>query len=323
MNKTNIPWADFTWNPITGCTKGCDYCYARGIARRFTRIILEDGEPARGGSARAVMYEHRLDEPLRLKKPATIFLGSMGDPFDPAFPDEFRDRIFGPYDGTVRACANACIGHSHQQWGEPWQTFMVLTKQPEEMRRYFKRYYKRLSDHADRFKDCTTEAMRTSPAAQWFRFEADNPPPNLWLGVTVTNQADADERIPLLLDTPAAHRFVSVEPMLGPVDLSDYLYEMDGGDFGSSRLSLDAVIVGGKTPGKPLHEQCPTSGRLTDFAMCRAGCGEFCPHNCRPSWLRSLRNQCLAAGVPFHYKHAGTNPALDGVVYDWKPGDAS
>ncbi len=286
MNKTNIPWADRTWNPITGCTKGCEYCYARAIAKRFNRIIPEDGEPVRGGSARAIfgdrpavyagegetfpfafdptMYEHRLAEPLKLKKPARIFLGSMGDIFDPTFPDDFIDRVL------------------NVAWRQaPWHTYLLLTKQPQRMREYITR--------------------------EW---AVDGVPlPNLWLGVTVTNQADADERIPLLLGTPAAHRFVSVEPMLGPVDLSDYVWEHDERDYGvgGGRDHLDLVIAGAKTPGKPLHEQA---------AIGKA----WKSQDDRPTWLRSLRDQCLDAGVDFHYKHQGTNPALDGVVHDAMPG---
>jgi protein gp37 len=122
--------------------------------------------------------------------------------------------------------------------------------------------------------------------------------------VTVTNQADADERIPLLLDTHAAHRFVSVEPMLGPVELHP--------NYPSAGITgLDLVIVGGKTPGKPLHEQGCTDELCADCPDYDEDCGLIA--------LRSLRDQCEAAGTPLHYKHGGTNPPLDGVVYDWRP----
>lgn len=299
MNRSGITWCDFTWNPITGCTKGCEYCYARKTARRIYLMQGIGSHPdvaevhahydLNGSASTAprnlacpsgfypTIYPHRLDEPRHRKKPSIIFLGSMGDLFDPAFPDEFRDRVF----------MTTLLARQH--------TFLLLTKQVENMHRYF-------SD-PDR-------------ASAIFLVQ-----PNLWLGVTVTNQADADERIPLLLDTPAAHRFVSVEPMLGPVDF-DGLWGYSG-SADSTQLAawpIHLVIVGAKTPGKPLHEQNCIACRATD-AQCDR-CEPFGGDS--PSWnLVHLRDQCVAAGVPFHYKHGGTNPPLDGVIYDWKPGDAS
>lgn len=276
MNRTNIPWADFTWNPITGCTRGCDYCYARGIAKRFGNSAFTHSDVAHIADERMMafpfgfaptIYPHRLDEPLHRKKPSVIFLGSMGDLFDPAFPDEFRDRVFA----TIAAA--------------PRHTFMLLTKRAPEMLRYFN---------------------------GWIWRKGPFPLHNLWFGVTVTNQADADERIPLLLGTPAAHRFVSVEPMLGPVDIRFAGHSEIG--LHVLQCGIDLVIVGGKTPGKPLHEQTclweSDGQRPIEMLRCITAGMET---------LRSLRDQCLAAGVPFHYKHGGTNPPLDGVVYDWNP----
>lgn len=293
MNKTNITWADLTWNPITGCTRGCEYCYAQKRAS-FGGRNEHDGHWRQTARAHSPLYEaaendrwpvgftptlypHRLDEPLRRKKPSVIFLGSMGDLFDPAFPDEFRDSVFA----TVAAA--------------PRHTFMVLTKRPEEMQRYFLNEDDRATVAMEFYLDDLADEYDIPSEHSW-------PFSNLWLGVTVTNQADADERIPLLLSTPAAKRFVSVEPMLGPVDLQ-FAGQSEIG-LHVMRLGLDLVIAGAKTPGKPLHQQ-PRRGPD--------------PDDLPGLWLRSLRDQCEAAGVPFHYKHGGTNPALDGVVYDARP----
>ncbi len=103
--------------------------------------------------------------------------------------------------------------------------------------------------------------------------------PNLWLGVSCENQQAADERIPHLLRVPAAVRFLSCEPLLGPVDLDLRRYESDTGWFDERGRVLDWVIVGGESgPGaRPMH----------------------------PDWARSLRDQCQAAGTPFFFKQFG------------------
>lgn len=320
MNRTSIPWADFTWNPTTGCTFGCEWCYARKVADRFfdathrtaVRESPDDVWCAGDGAVfpanfAPTIYPHRLDEPLRRKKPAVIFLGSMGDVFDPAIPDEFRDRIFA----TVAAA--------------PQHTFVVLTKRADAMRDYFTGFIAEFG--------ILQRVMSTMHGPM---------PANLVIGVSVTNQADADERIPLLLDTPAAKRMVSVEPMLGPVSLSQSWRDYLRGWISDSEHSpycdgsctdcpvlvevptpnLDFVAVGGKTPGKPLHVQgdchnCSLYESNHANDICERI--ESCDENGPAFWLRSLRDQCLAAGVPFHYKAGSSNPPLDGVVYDRRP----
>ncbi len=261
MNPTAIPFADVTWNPVTGCSFGCDYCYARNFVPTF--------------------YPHRLDEPLRRKKPARIFLGSMGDIFDDSFSDEFRDRVFTAVAAT------------------PQHTYLLLTKQAGEMAEYFsqRREITRIMSLMARDEDGYTK---------W-------PLPNLWLGVTVTNQLDAYERIPLLLNTPAAHRYVAFEPLTGPVEMNPSWLMHSGYDYPGAEKRIDYAYVGGLNPGKPLHE-----GGCED-ELC-ADCPDY-DEDCGLIALRSLRDQFEAAGVPWMYKHGSATPPLDGVVYDALPGE--
>jgi protein gp37 len=112
MNKTNIPWADYTWNPITGCTNGCEYCYARKLTERFPAAYPNGFAPT--------FHPDRLSEPAKVKKPSTIFVGSMGDLFDPEFLDSQQ------FDILYKICASYT-----------WHTYMLLTKQASRMHRFF------------------------------------------------------------------------------------------------------------------------------------------------------------------------------------------
>lgn len=251
MNKTAIEWAEYTWNPITGCTpvsEGCANCYAKRMAKR---LAGRGGYPA-DEPFRVTLHPERLEEPLRLKKPRQIFVVSMGDLFHDDVPDEFICRVFA-------VIALTPVKHR----------FLILTKRPHRMREFILGLPQR------------DETFRL-----WVRAGGEWPLSNLWLGVTVENQARADERIPILLQIPAAVRFVSVEPMLGPVSLESQL-----GSAAESRRVLngwhgiDWVICGGETGPKarPMH----------------------------PDWVRSLRDQCRDAGVPFLFKQWG----------EWAPAD--
>ncbi len=232
---TGIEWTDETWNPVTGCTKvspGCAHCYAEGVARRLWR-----GRPF----AEVRCHEDRLTQPLHWRRPRRVFVGSMSDLFHEAVPDKFIDQVF--------AVMARCPGHA----------FQVLTKRPERMRNYIG-------------TPTPSELKRRWMLAGDTFAVPQPPPPNVWLGVSVENQAAADERVPQLLDTPAAVRFASCEPLLGPVDLTwldapkgdGYACHRDalGGRAGRDYQcgwdqpdeiglpSLDWVIVGGESgPG--------------------------------------------------------------------------
>lgn len=245
-DKTKIVWTDATWNPVTGCTKvsqGCKHCYAE---RDWARLVHM---PAFSGRAftDVACHPERLDQPLHWKKPRRIFVNSMSDLFHEDVPDEFIDQVF------------AVMAQS------PQHTFQVLTKRPERMREYMN-HPVRLNMWAD--------AEIPLVSSEW----GDFPLPNVWLGVSVEDQATAYERIPLLLQTPAAVRWISAEPLLGPVDLRYFNYNyLD--KLPKGVISLDWVVVGGESGPKarPMH----------------------------PDWARSLRDQCQAAGVSFLFKQWG------------------
>ena len=188
-DKSKIEWTEATWNPVSGCSKvsaGCKNCYAE---RLFPRVY-------QGRAFTDVkMHENRLEQPLRWKKPRRIFVNSMSDLFHEDVPDSFIDKVF-----AVMALS-------------PQHTFQILTKRPERMRKYFNGpFYPMSRVHAQLFASWPGKNPNDATPA-W-------PLPNVWLGVSVEDQATADERIPLLLQTPAAIRFVSYEPALGPVDFS-------------------------------------------------------------------------------------------------------
>ncbi len=259
MGETKIEWADRVWNPVTGCTKvseGCRHCYAERIAGRFwkDRKFTE-----------VQCHEDKLKNPLRWKKPSRVFVNSMSDLFHPDVPDDFIDEIF--------AVMGLCQDHK----------FIVLTKRPERMVIWF-------SDIGGTTRrDWILSAAGRLLNINRIKF-CEWPIPNIWLGVTAENQKAADERIPLLMQTPAAVRFVSVEPMLGPVDLTRYLL----GDCFAENARNDKMGV---------RPHAPTKKGL-DWVICGGESGT----NARPmhpDWARSLRDQCVEANVPFFFKQWG------------------
>ena len=276
--KTGIEWTESTWNPIRGCSrvsKGCRNCYAETVANRFKG----PGEPyegliAKGGqwNGEVKLIEHKLDEPCRWSKPRMIFVNSMSDLFHPAVPFETIAGIFG-----IMAAAS-------------WHTFQVLTKRPERMLEFFQW----IDQHPERKDFDNPQARSQLGEDHWIPFflaqKASEllpnagagltvdikgcwPLENLWLGVSVEDQATADARIPLLLDTPAAVRWISAEPLLGPVDLSSLA------DPSKVKGTIHWVVVGGEsgTYARPMH----------------------------PNWPASLRDQCQSVGIPFLFKQWG------------------
>jgi protein gp37 len=302
-SKTSIEWTDSTWNPIRGCTRvseGCRNCYAESVAYRFSGAgqpfeglaVLKNAHPSWTGKIQFV--EKHLLDPLKWKAPSRIFVNSMSDLFHENVTDEMRDRIFA----VMALC--------------PQHTFQVLTKRPERMLAYLRGMNTNADAVVRAVKAChfASEALQTLPSAAQFDAIESIPRglPNVWLGVSVENQAAADERIPLLLRTPAAVRFISAEPLLGPVDLMRLRGSVNVG--GHIDLCVDALngrygpAWHGRNSLQPHDLTKVTGAGKLGWVICggESGPGARPMH---PDWARSLRDQCTAAGVPFFFKQWG------------------
>lgn len=311
-DKTKINWTDATWNPVSGCTPvspGCAHCYAARLAKRLPavhcRCVAVDPSGPRAGEAEehpfSVVHLHpdRLTIPLHWRKTRRVFVCSMGDLFHPDVPFDFIAAVFG----VMAAC--------------PQHRFQLLTKRPARMLAWFEWIDSVAAAssrhvpghrHVTALFSMTTIAVDTQAwrdrygrsfgeqigAERW-------PLPNVWLGVTAEDQQRADERIPLLLRCPAAVRFVSCEPLIGPVSL---------------------IASGGI--GFVPATGAPCQGKALNWAICGGESGPGA-RPMDPDWARSLRDQCGAAGVPFFYKQQGGNGVmrhwrmLDGVMHNAFP----
>ena len=279
-DKTRIEWTDATWNPVTGCTKvseGCDNCYAETIAHRFS------GTKAYPDGFAVTLRPERLDQPLRWKRPRMIFVNSMSDLFHADVPDEFIARVF-----AVMALS-------------PMHTFQILTKRPGRMRSLLSQawFAREVAEELTEFMARGTKVRgveltpeKVGPDAGDNLWHPTWPLPNVWLGTSVESQKWADVRIPQLLATPAAVRFLSCEPLLGPVNLSAYLPPVAVFCLGRAAARHLARVNDRPEPTWP------------DWVIVG---GESGPHArpMHPDWARSLRKQCVAAGVAFHFKQWG------------------
>lgn len=311
MADTSIEWAEKVWNPLVGCrlaSAGCQNCYAQRAAASVVRRMRaqghtspyeqvvrldEAGNPRPLWNGRVVTVPEKLAEPLRWRQPATVFVNSMSDAFHKDVPDEFIAALFG----VMAAC--------------PHHTFILLTKRAERMFRWFDWAAAYAPDDGGTgpFR-AMWEALSHSSTGfpRWFEdaFDAGNcnlgetwPLPNVWLCVSVEDQPTADERIPWLLDTPAAVRGVSYEPALAAVDFRRLTivperepyrpgvhYDALTGDVAGpdevGHPHLDWVVVGGESgPG----------ARPFDVA-----------------WAEKTVADCGAVGVPVFVKQLGARP---------------
>ena len=297
--STGIQWTDETWNPIRGCSRvsaGCVHCYAETTAGRFAGpgqpyegLVKRVGAEWRWTGEVRVVEKHLMD-PLRWRTPRRVFVNSMSDLFHERVSDDDLDRIF-----AVMALA-------------PQHIFQVLTKRPARMQAYMKAVrdgHRPLCAAATTLRGSIVGGLMVGQAHGALALNDDGTPnqhqrppyrpfPNVWLGVSCENQETLDERVPLLLETPAAVRFISAEPLLGPLDF-DSTHESD--PFATNYLlpcldgdepapGLDWVIVGG--------ESGPQA------------------RSCAVEWVRSVVRQCQAAGVSVFVKQLGAQATTYG-----------
>ncbi len=231
--KSKIEWTESTWNPVTGCSKvspGCKHCYAERMAKRLQAM----GNQTYTDGFELTLHLQMIEQPIRWKKPRTIFVNSMSDLFHKDVPLNYIQRIF-----NVMHRAN-------------WHTFQILTKRSERL-------------------------LELGSDLNW--------PPNVWMGVSIET-ADYLWRADHLRKVPAAVRFLSLEPLLGPLknlDLSGIHWVIVGGESGQS--------------ARPMN----------------------------PTWATDIHDQCIRSKVPFFFKQWGgmqkkkNGRLLDGQTWDEMP----
>lgn len=231
MAKSKIEWTEFTWNPVTGCTKispGCQHCYAERMAKRLQAA----GSSNYSHGFEVTPHEHMLRRPLGIRKPQVVFVNSMSDLFHEDVPMDFIRRVFDIMSESPRHC------------------YQILTKR------------------ADRMEEARLEF-----------------PPNAWMGVSVEN-SDYLDRIDLLRRTGASLKFISFEPLLGPL-----------GDL--DLRGIDWVIAGG--------ESGPGARQMKE------------------EWVVPIRDACMRIGIPFFFKQWGgvnkkaAGRVLEGRTWDERP----
>ena len=301
---SSIEWTDATWNPVTGCSvvsPGCTNCYAMKLAgTRLQHHASRAGltRPTKAGpvwTGEVRLNEDWLTQPLKWRRPRRIFVCAHGDLFHESVPDELIDRVF-----AVMALA-------------PQHSFQVLTKRADRMREYLTRPAVEVRAGLEALGLVMQSALGVGPKklGDGVKIRGSDinpgalvawPLPNVWLGVSVEDQARADERIPHLLATPAAVRFLSCEPLLGPVEIRQFMWPVCKSMPATFRTWAEAEAAGQLT----YTRQALVAADSTFLDWIIAG-GESGPgaRPMHPDWVRSLRDQGAAAGVPFFFKHWG------------------
>jgi len=305
---TKISWTEETWNPVTGCTKvseGCANCYAERMAKRLAGRCGYPADPFK-----VTFHPGRLDQPGKWRKPKMVFVCSMGDLFHEDISDEQIDQVYAVMAATPR------------------HTYQVLTKRPERFRQYNASIGGTMRRDWVASRVCRLLKTTQIPSFEW-------PLPNVWHGTSAENQRCFDERVPLLLQTPSAVRFVSLEPLLGPVDIGMSIATCDCCERWPSRWVRLRRPIGPDLPAMMIKKDM-----IADAGIYRAESsshGALCVHipggllgiklgefdclpkldwvivgaeskghapgrECKLEWVRDIRNQCQVAGVPLLIK---------------------
>lgn len=280
---TKIEWTDETWNWMVGCSRisaGCKNCYAATAAKSARLQQFPQYQKVEQWNGAVEFVESQLLKPLAWKKPKKLFPCSMSDFFHENALDEWRDKAFAVME----------LAEEH--------TFQVLTKRSRNMLNYFRgNPEKRILRNAIRI-------AKDYPARQT-QITKGLPFPNVWLGVTLEDQEALSSRIQDLLETPAAVRFLSVEPMLGRIDL----------DFENIIVSfIEDLMSAGRWDEKlyGMYEDLQIN-QLLHWVVCG---GESGP-KARPfhlEWAMDLAQQCKDEGVAFFFKQTGSNPFYKGEL---------
>ena len=274
-NKTAIAWTDRTWNPLRGCSlvsPGCTNCYAMRVAHRFNGL----GQPYEGLTR---MTEHGPVWTGKVRMAATVdeplHWKKPARIFVNSMSDLFHEGVpFNFVDHVLLTIAKT-----------PRHSYQVLTKRPERMSQYF------------------AQAQARASYLIW-------PLPNLWLGVSVENQATVDERISILLQTPAAVRFLSVEPLLEHIDLRSHLERTCVKCGGSA--SIPHPSGGGVACPRCLKHQASDPDQI-DWVIVGGESGPAA-RPCNVDWVRSVVRQCEAADVSCFVKQLGANIFCSGIT---------
>lgn len=286
---SKIEWTEATWSPTTGCDRvspGCDNCYAMTLAKRLKGMgqskYQRDGDPRTSGPGFGLtLHPDVLDIPLRRKKPTTWFVDSMSDLFHPEVPEEFIREVF----------VTMCLAQQH--------TFQILTKRPQRMRDY-------LCDLWDAKPAPDLPSDVRLPREIW------KPWPNVWLGTSIESDRYTF-RADHLRATPAAIRFLSLEPLLGPLPSLD-LTEICPTCNGERLLPVPGGATSCETCFRGPLGVGESQGTVPRFDWVIVG-GESGPgaRPMHPDWVRDIRDRCIEAGVAFFFKQWGA----------WVPGQES
>lgn len=280
-DRSKIEWTDTTWNPVQGCSRvspGCENCYAERMARRFDKpgmwgeglTVVRNGKPGWSGDVR--LREEIVEDPLRWRKPRRVFVCSTSDLFHEKVPFPYIARVFWT---MMRA---------------PKHTFQVLTKRPRRAVEFFRWLNE-------------SPAEELAPHVNERAMSPYFPPEHVHIGVSAEDQKRLMERVPYLMHIPASVRWLSAEPLLGPLDLGwlDYpdgrIHPLQGlwhedGTGTVRRRCLDWIVVGGESGqgARPMH----------------------------PDWVRDIRDACEEHDVPFFFKQWGEfGPVPDGEADFW------